>query len=100
MRNIKLGTPSRFEITAQRLKRTRAVGRENFEKINPVTSARLMRPVSASMLIRIWATNVIGRHLAVADRRHGLDAEEKHVGERAGARVLDASVEHINDREN
>jgi hypothetical protein len=34
-------------------------------------------------------------HLAVTDRRHGLHAEKKHVGERAGARVLDTAIEVI-----
>ena len=38
-------------------------------------------------------------HLAVTDRRHRLHAEKKHVGERAGARILDSLVEVVAGRE-
>ena len=39
-------------------------------------------------------------HLAVTDRRHGLHAEKKHVGERAGTRILDPLIEVVAEGEN
>jgi hypothetical protein len=56
IRNISVGTPSRFATTALRLNLTRAVGRENVAKASPVSRANPMRPIVASALNRTFAT--------------------------------------------
>ena len=48
MRNMSVGLPSRCAMTTFLLKRTRAVGRENFAKRSPVVSAVKSMPVNAS----------------------------------------------------
>jgi len=58
--NIRCGTPLYGQITATLLNKTRAVGRENFEKTRPVTTAKKPNPVIASAVTSILAASPCG----------------------------------------
>ncbi len=55
------GTPSHVRTTATRLKRTRAVGRANFAKTRPVTSASPRPPTIISAVASRFAAVVRGQ---------------------------------------
>ena len=76
---MSVGLPLSGPMTADRLNKIRAVGREKRTKMSPVMTAMRNKPHMISTVVMMWPQRLLGVPMAVANGGERLHAEEERI---------------------